>query len=115
MDDAKKYSTKNQDDVDALQEIAETQKSKIFCLRKCKNQLMGKLNSDHEKEINHRDSVISTLKEEKKILCRKGTRRMKICNKTVADELEITSSKSENVVLKEKIEVVEKNLYNQEK
>ena len=67
MEEVMQYAAKNKNDVISLKEIAESQKVKISCLRRHRNELQDQLDkkdSDHETEQKDRNDKISYLQEE---------------------------------------------------
>ena len=101
MDDVVKYATKNRDTALSLKDTVESQKSKIFCLRGHRNELLDKidkLNNDHEDEMKLKNDVIFKQQDE-----------MKSFSEQLSDQKDEIAMKNSEIeqLLSEKIECEE--------
>ena len=138
VDEIVEAAAKHKEKLEALKDIAGSQKEKIFCLRNHRNELFNKidkLNDEHENELKKRDETVAILQEENSTLKMRmsdyqeeitvlnvkleqlGT--SKSCNqelvsiddelKQANDDLEKEALAEENKILKDQVINLEKN------
>jgi hypothetical protein len=141
MDDVVKYATKNRESALSLKDTVESQKSKIFCLRGHRNELLNKidkLNSDHENDIKMKGDVISKQQDEIKTLLKqlsdqkdeiltknseiellvsekKESEELKSSRSSLADEISFAQAKIEKEIFEKEVVILKKKLAHFEK